>query len=154
MRSMFYYGLAGLAIVLLASVAVYRNGRFPRRGADPTAASAASANPLGGCATCHTDVTDAFATSEHHKRKMRCEDCHGPSLKHIDDENNEVKPDRTFGRKDVDPFCRKCHECTRPGAAAGSTRPASEHKTCTECHEAHRTVMPAQQAGGRAGRNP
>jgi len=91
-------------------------------------------NPLAGCQQCHVDIEDEYAPSLHFKQKVSCKDCHGPSEGHLADENNEVKPDEVFARKDVDRLCAKCHECSRPTAAES---PADRSKVCTDCHGPH-----------------
>jgi hypothetical protein len=88
-------------------------------------------NPLAGCSLCHVDVEDEFVGSSHFAEKVGCTTCHGPSEGHLADENNEVKPDQVFARKDVDRLCGACHECGRPEKAAARA------PLCTDCHGHH-----------------
>ena len=91
------------------------------------------ANPLGGCVSCHVDVEDELKKGKHLAEEVGCIECHGPSDGHVRDENNEIKPDQVFARKDVDRLCGECHKCSRPGAE----EPPEEHKVCTDCHRPH-----------------
>ena len=103
-------------------------------------------NPMGGCGMCHIDVEDEVVVSVHFKEKIGCVECHGRSLAHLADENNEVPPDRLFTKKTVDKFCQECHECGRPQPAE-QIEPADRpevHKVCTECHQAH-TLAPVER---------
>jgi len=102
-----------------------------------------AANPLAGCVMCHTDVGDQFQGSVHQKEAVGCTDCHGESKGHVADENNEVKPDEVFARKDVDRRCSECHECSRPGAdRPPAESPATRH-VCTDCHGSHKLAKHA-----------
>jgi len=94
-------------------------------------------NPLGGCLQCHTDVGDRYQGSRHEKEDVTCADCHGPSEGHLADENNQVKPDETFAREDVDHLCGDCHDCSRTLPADWASRPQNERPVCTDCHGSH-----------------
>jgi len=105
-------------------------------------AATPAANPFGGCDTCHVDIEDEFAGTAHHAEGVGCVECHGPSDGHIADENNDVLPDRLHTRNDIDPFCTKCHECSRPPATEAQSSEAKP-KVCIDCHGAH-DLRPAQ----------
>jgi len=109
-------------------------------------AATPAANPFGGCDTCHVDIEDEFVGTAHHAEEVGCVECHGRSDGHIADENNDVLPDRLYARQDIDHFCEKCHECSRPPAAQ---TPAVEAKSkvCTDCHGAHDLRL-SEAAGG------
>jgi hypothetical protein len=94
-------------------------------------------NPLAGCTLCHVDVEDEYVESEHFHEKVACIECHGPSKGHVADENNEVKPDEMFARKDVDRLCSECHDCERKIPPGWSDLPLKKRKVCSECHVAH-----------------
>ena len=94
-------------------------------------------NPLAGCQQCHVDIEDEYAPSLHFQEKVACTECHGPSTGHLADENNEVKPDELFGRKDVDRLCERCHECSRPAEPKRIPKSSPEYKVCTDCHGPH-----------------
>ena len=152
--------VCGLALALVALGVLYRGGTgvSPVHGQDASATprnlcpgkpGAADENPLAGCTMCHIDVEDEFVGGLHYKEKVGCKKCHGPSEGHVADENNEVKPDELFARKDVDRLCGKCHECPRPKEPKPA--PAEPRKVCTECHGAHEFPVAAEGEPCRAG---
>jgi len=116
--------LAGMSPELLAQLA-------------EAEAAAAAEEQHGACGICHIDTTDEFNGSLHETEEVACVDCHGPSEGHVEDENNDVKPDEVFARADVDRLCEKCHECSRPDPAKPVPVPRKERKVCTDCHAAH-----------------
>lgn len=110
---------------------------------EPASTAGASSVPtqkFDGCDTCHIDSADEVAASCHCAKGIGCVKCHGPSIAHVRDENNEVEPDRVFSRKNTDALCSVCHECPRPGAPRPPATPGPDHKICTDCHGAHKTV--------------
>jgi len=93
---------------------------------------------LGGCTICHVDMADDLAGSKHEKAGIGCVTCHGHSKGHVEDENNEVKPDRLFARREIDRFCNGCHLATCPRAQTEERLPVGvNRKTCADCHGAH-----------------
>ena len=54
------------------------------------------------CATCHTDISNIKSIGVH--KKINCQTCHGPGIKHADDptKNKLEKPSERE-------FCGKCH---------------------------------------------
>jgi len=109
--------------------------------ANTTGEELLDANPFAGCDMCHIDVVDELAGSRHEAEGVGCIKCHGPSRGHIRDENNEVKPDTVFARKDIDLFCVGCHKCSRPEAAEPSSKTQSGQKVCTDCHGVHKISL-------------
>jgi len=94
-------------------------------------------NPLAGCSLCHVDVEDEYVGTAHFKERVGCKTCHGPSKGHLADENNEVKPDEMFARKDVDRLCAECHECDRPEATKTPKGKDQKPLVCIDCHGHH-----------------
>ena len=133
------------AVCLIAACASTRN---PPPGApaatDPGTGPAAKPS-FGMCGMCHIDVVDEVASTRHVARGIDCVKCHGPSRAHIQDENNEAKPDRLFTRATIDAFCGGCHDCLRPSATDPPPDPKPPAKVCTDCHNAHNppTARPA-----------
>jgi hypothetical protein len=104
-------------------------------------------NPLAGCSLCHVDVEDEFVRTRHFKEQIGCKTCHGPSEAHLADENNEIKPDELFARKDIDELCQRCHECGRSNAAETPTNKDKQPLVCIDCHGHHTLVLaPTPQA--------
>lgn len=128
---------------LLVTVYIYGCSRDSRsRAMTGTAAiqslSQEKTNPLAGCLQCHVDVEAEHLSSRHHRvRNIGCIDCHGPSKGHTTDENNEVKPEETFARKDVDRLCSRCHKCSRKTTPSRTKTQPDKRKVCTDCHLAH-----------------
>ncbi|MHC4445325.1 MAG: hypothetical protein ACYTA5_22235 [Planctomycetota bacterium] len=94
-------------------------------------------NPFAGCDMCHIDVADELAGTQHQTHGIGCIKCHGPSIAHTQDENNEVEPDQIFTPENIDPFCTVCHPCTRPPAQ----KPTAQPQICTNCHNPHTTRL-------------
>jgi len=94
-------------------------------------------NPLAGCVTCHADVETAYKAGGHNGEDVDCVTCHGASEGHVADENNEVKPDELYARKDVDRLCGHCHDCTREKGATPPPDPGTQRPVCIDCHGAH-----------------
>ena len=111
------------------------------------------------CLVCHADFETETLSAKHAKAGTGCFDCHGPSTDHGDDEWNIVLPDVLFGRKEITPFCTKCHkkEDHPKGEKyrafvkkwSGKYRPNGRmiRKTsiCTDCHGNHAVLSPDQQ---------
>ena len=94
-------------------------------------------NPLAGCSLCHVDVEDEYVGTEHFKESVGCKTCHGPSKGHLADENNEVKPDEMFARKNVDRLCAECHDCDRPEPTKTLKGKDKNAPVCIDCHGHH-----------------
>jgi len=120
--------LVALAAALAATLSCIHRGRPPAT--------------LGGCTLCHVDIADKHRPSRHYTAAVGCITCHGPSRPHVEDENNEVKPDRTFPRHDIDELCAGCHldTCRHTQARQRHAPP----QTCADCHGAHAARLPAR----------
>jgi len=106
------------------------------------------------CYVCHFDMITEDITNIHLKRNIVCTDCHGTSRHHMHDEMLMTKPDRLFGRSEVDALCMHCHKNHRHHNAAkmkvfldkwlGKDRPngrvISHDSICTDCHGTHNIV--------------
>lgn len=98
------------------------------------------ANPFGGCDMCHIDVADKLAGTRHETKGIGCVQCHGQSIGHIRDENNEVKPDRVFTRKDMDALCGSCHKCSSPPTSTPQSKLKQGQQVCSDCHGTHKII--------------
>ena len=131
---------AAALLLVAAGVSCPRGALHPVK---PPPAAARAPNSLGGCGMCHVDVIDDFKGTKHLAAKVACVACHGPSDGHAADENNDVKPDQVFARKDADRLCSRCHKCSRP-----TPEPPPKPSVCTDCHRAHKF----RRAGGEGDR--
>jgi hypothetical protein len=104
------------------------------------------------CYVCHFDLQTEQITTTHLAQGIGCDNCHGPSSHHMHDEMLMTKPDILFGRTEVEPMCKLCHEPHKdPNAVAafrrewaGRTRPngraVAEESICTDCHGTHNII--------------
>jgi hypothetical protein len=94
-------------------------------------------NP-GSCSMCHTnfEIVMLKSKTKHLDANVNCITCHGQSFGHIENEINEVKPNRVIDETMMVSFCTGCH--------TGSIHPSKQFDTmvCTKCHDAHGTVVP------------
>lgn len=110
--------------------------------------SAAVIDPLGpnsACYVCHMTFVREELVKRHLPEKVGCVDCHGPSIKHANDEDiGATPPDIRFRRDQVDAACVKCHDEHDAPAAKVVARfierqlPAKSAPICTDCHGKHR----------------
>lgn len=101
------------------------------------------------CLVCHLDFESEPLSADHLARKITCAACHGPSEAHQADETDMTKPDILFGRSEVVPFCKECHEDhKRPdlveafrtewrGRIRPNGRTIQQKPMCTDCHGRH-----------------
>lgn len=104
------------------------------------------------CLYCHTAVVAEVKVnaSRHWEAGTRCEACHGVSTKHLDAEDNSVKPDRVWNSLTVHNLCKECHgtvwEKFRTSLHARllvqgqpGSNPTSNGKApnCSRCHGFH-----------------
>ncbi|MHC4060317.1 MAG: 3-keto-disaccharide hydrolase [Planctomycetota bacterium] len=104
------------------------------------------------CYVCHIDLNAEQITTLHLAQGITCDSCHGRSSHHMNDEMLMTKPDILFGRTEVEPMCRLCHQTHKdPNAVAafrrewaGRTRPngraVTEESICTDCHGTHNII--------------
>lgn len=111
------------------------------------------------CMVCHIDFDEEELSIQHQKAGVMCAACHGPCLEHMEDEMAATRPDRLFGRAEVDEMCKECHgEHEKKEAVdnfwkewSGKRRPNGqvirEDSICTDCHGRHvRLTAPMPQA--------
>ncbi len=112
---------------------------------EPLDDGAESSGPVADnsrCYVCHMNFeVDDFAVT-HASADVGCEECHGASYAHADDEDNITPPDTMFAKEDVNAFCLECHEENglEPNAhlAVLTGTATAEEKYCTQCHGEHR----------------
>ena len=105
------------------------------------------------CYTCHLGLEQEAITAQHIVKGITCMSCHGPSVEHMHDEMQVTKPDRIFGRGEVDAQCLTCHEVHKDTDKVatfrkqwlGKTRPngrvITETSICTDCHGTHNYIQ-------------
>ncbi len=115
----------------------------------PKPASPAADNGL--CYVCHLTMQTDEITVKHLAEEITCAKCHGKSDEHMHDEMLMTKPDRLFGRKQVEAMCVECHDDPHAAKQAevkafleewhGRDRPNGRAVTatsiCTDCHGTH-----------------
>ncbi len=132
-------------LLLIALVGPLAGGSCHRGNPEPIPMGA-----LSGCTVCHVDVANAFAGSKHRQKGIDCTRCHGLSKGHIEDENNEVKPERVFRRHEIDRWCDGCHfRSCKHAEGVAVLSPASKRRTCADCHGAHSARIPQSPGKGR-----
>jgi hypothetical protein len=104
------------------------------------------------CYTCHLGLQDEEITAKHAVEGVTCTSCHGPSVEHMHDEMQVTKPDRLFGRGEVDSMCRMCHEGHKDiknveafrkkwlGKTRLNGRLITKTSICTDCHGTHNYI--------------
>jgi len=94
------------------------------------------------CLVCHGNFEDEELSVWHAKHDVGCEECHGASDSHCDDENNITPPEIMFPKDEIDPACRVCHDETKVVDNAlfclHVLTPEEKGKMCTDCHGNHR----------------
>jgi len=93
------------------------------------------------CSMCHVNVEIEIlkAKTKHAAAGVDCITCHGRSIGHIQDEINEEKPDRVITEATTNSFCDGCHD-----SSASHDEEMISRMVCTNCHDAHATLIPGQ----------
>lgn len=86
----------------------------------------------GVCARCHVNIVLEWGISLHKDVGTSCQECHGPSADHVENERNEVKPDRIPRGAQIASLCSTCHEDGCP-----STEDTAD---CQSCHHVHALI--------------
>jgi len=141
-------------VVLLALVAFVPTWRLCGGQEDQEPAKRpAKADGNALCYTCHLGLQHEPITAQHVVKGVTCTSCHGPSVEHMQDEMQVTKPDRLFGRGEVNDMCSACHERhtdVRKVEAfrdewLGKTRPTgrviTQTSICTDCHGSHNYIV-------------
>ena len=89
----------------------------------------------GVCARCHVNIVLEWGISTHKEVGTACQECHGASDGHIENERNEVKPDRIPRGPQIATLCATCHEDGCPST--------SKTADCQSCHHVHALSSPS-----------
>ncbi len=96
------------------------------------------------CQVCHLNFDTEPLADVHAKVGVGCDDCHGESLEHADDEDNDTPPDIMFAKDEINDACMhtNCHPRVELEKEAGHrpffAKVDVENKYCTDCHGEHR----------------
>ena len=103
----------------------------------------------GLCLVCHLDLGAELIAEAHRVAGLSCADCHGTTTDHMHDEMLMTKPDVLFGRTEVEPLCKGCHEKHKNpeaveafraewlGKHRENGRAITPNAICTDCHGEH-----------------
>ena len=101
------------------------------------------------CLVCHLDFEKELIVAQHLEAGITCMACHGDSDVHRADEFNVMTPDVIWGRAEIDPFCKQCHqEHKHPKKVEAfldqweskrrpNRRWIERESVCTDCHGNH-----------------
>jgi len=142
------------AVLMIAGCPADRGGALPSPLRGPADAGAAvDSNDM--CHVCHIPFDKEPLTTVHAGAKVWCIRCHGPSARHMQDENiGATPPDVVYRKNQVDRMCSRCHDAKRhPGLAPEvraarlargkkaqseiKGRPVEPAGVCTDCHGSH-----------------
>jgi DmsE family decaheme c-type cytochrome len=120
-------------------VAQPRSGTIDWEKLNPAFAGATFVNDPATCATCHEDVMGPFEETTHARalghakpEADKCESCHGPRSKHIENQTRELAFEKLTPPQQS-AVCMQCHEGgARFGWKAGAHR--ASDVSCTSCH--------------------
>lgn len=132
-------------IMIAAAISAMWAGSGPvRRPVDwvklsPGFTKAAFVNDPTQCATCHEDSAETFDHTMHARAlgtdgsgADKCESCHGPRSKHIENPTDELAWGK-LGAAQQSAICLQCHEGgSRFGWKSGAHR--ANDVSCTSCH--------------------
>jgi formylglycine-generating enzyme required for sulfatase activity len=103
----------------------------------PAIAQEAALKQAGVCSRCHVVQVMEWSASRHTASKVSCQGCHGASAGHVENERNQIKPDRLPKAEAVAGLCATCHTggCPKTAQKAG----------CQSCHHVHALADPNDQ---------
>lgn len=104
-----------------------------------------SLQQAGVCSRCHVAQVLEWSASKHTAAGIACQNCHGPSAGHVENERNQVRPDKLPQAAAIAPFCSTCHN--------GGCPNTKQTANCQSCHHVHalsnpndRSMRPAESS--------
>lgn len=103
----------------------------------PAVAQQTALKEAGVCSRCHVVHVMEWSASKHTAAKVACQGCHGASKGHVENERNQVRPDRLPRGEAISGLCSTCHAggCPKTGQKTG----------CQSCHHPHALANPNDQ---------
>ena len=138
-----------LAVAALLTL-VTAGGAQDQAGAPAAQTSAKPAEYIGSemCASCHEDISKAFAKNPHHvvetdkKRGFEtkaCESCHGPASKHMESMSAaDIRNPLKMKPAEADRLCLTCHLNQPTHAGRINSSHARNDVSCVACHSIHK----------------
>ncbi len=120
-----------------------------------TASQRAKVKSNDACYVCHMPFLKESLATTHAKAKIWCGTCHGPSVRHIENENiGATPPDVVYKKGRIGRMCGECHKPRKHPKLTPETRSAHLAKgkkaqqkikgrtievtgVCTDCHGRH-----------------
>jgi len=96
-------------------------------------------SPAHDCARCHLHDILEWSLSKHQKAGTACVACHGPSVGHVEEERNAIKPDRVPHGAAIAALCATCHQKGCPKT--------KRQDSCQTCHHVHALVDVSKKTG-------
>ena len=104
---------------------------------DTVHSNAGDFKQAGVCARCHVVSVLEWGVSGHMAAETDCRTCHGESRGHVENERNQVKPDRLpRGDAIAKQICADCHETGCPKTLRS--------QNCQQCHHVHALINPSE----------
>jgi len=145
--------IMSLTFILVSAVALvnaFADKPQSDRQSESESKASQTVNPL--CYVCHYDLQEEEISVVHQQAGIGCDQCHGPSNKHMHDEMLMTQPDRLYGRAEVEPLCTMCHNFQVDHANEAvieefrkkwrdrprpNGRAITSEAVCTDCHGTH-----------------
>ncbi|MGC8642965.1 MAG: ammonia-forming cytochrome c nitrite reductase subunit c552, partial [Isosphaeraceae bacterium] len=97
------------------------------------------------CFVCHANFRKEELASTHASNGVGCVSCHGPSIKHRNDEANIIPPDIMIPTETLEASCTRCHKrhdvaprlVVERFLARNTGHTDLKNLICTSCHGEH-----------------
>ena len=99
------------------------------------------------CFFCHMEIIAEMKAHavKHWTADTKCEACHGTSIRHLDVEDNSIKPDKVWNNATVHGLCKECHQhsfseylsSSHARLAMMTKQGMTKAPGCSSCHGYH-----------------